>query len=180
MAAAGAALTCIGTGGELSREHLQRISQPAQLHLLADVAVGDQVRSTSEDLSRIRKVFGLAVSDLAMVIGVSRQSVYNWLNGEPIAVENAEKLRDLAQAADVFAFEGVIVNPTLLKRKFANGRTLMQVAQSGESVRAAAVVLIQIHKREAVQRERINTRFARRANSLASADFDLPASNDPS
>ena len=57
---------------------------------------------------------------------------------------------------------------------------LMQVAQAGESARDAALMLIHIHRREAVQRERMNARFANRTKSTASADFDLPASNDNS
>jgi transcriptional regulator with XRE-family HTH domain len=137
------------------------------------------VRSPSEDLTRIREVLKPAVSDLATTLGVSRQSVYNWLNGETVADENAAKLQDLAQAADVLAHEGVAVNAALLKRKFANGRTLLQVAQAGESARDAALQLVQIHKRETAQRERMAARFANRAKTPASADFDLPsASND--
>ena len=179
MTAAGAALTGIGTGGELSLEHLQRSAQQAK-HLVPVVEVAEvkQVRTPGENLSRIREVLRPAVSDLATTFGVSRQSIYNWLNGEPVADENATKLKDLAQAADVLAHKGVGINAALLKRKFANGRTLMQVAQAGESASDAALMLVQIHKREAVQRERMNARFANRAKTPASADFDLPASND--
>jgi DNA-binding transcriptional regulator YiaG len=179
MTAAGAALTGIGTGGELSLEHLQRSVRQAQ-HMVSvvEVAEVEQVRTPSANLSRIREVLNPAVSDLATTFSVSRQSVYNWLNGDPVADENAAKLLDLAQAADVLAHEGVGINAALLKRKFANGRTLMQVAQAGESAREAALMLVQIHKREAVQRERMNARFANRAKTPASADFDLPPSND--
>jgi transcriptional regulator with XRE-family HTH domain len=179
MTAAGAALTGIGTGGELSLEHLQRSAQQAQHRVSAfEVAEIGQIRTPSENLSRIREVLNPAVSDLATTFSVSRQSVYNWLKGEPVANENAAKLQDLARAADVLAHEGVSINSALLKRKFANGRTLMQVAQAGESASEAALILIQIHKREAVQRERMNARFANRAKTPASADFDLPASSD--
>lgn len=179
MTAAGVALTGIGTGGELSLERLQRSTQQAQ-HMLSvvEVAEVEQVRTPNENLLRIREVLNPAVSDLATTVGVSRQSVYNWLNGDPVADENAAKLQDLAQAADVLAHERVGTDAALLKRKFANGRTLMQVAQAGESARDAALMLVQIHKREAVQRERMNTRFANRPKTPASADFDLPASND--
>lgn len=180
MTAAGAALTCIGTGGELSLEHLQRNARQSQ-HMVSvlEVAEVEQVRTPSENLSRIREVLRPAVSDLAATFGVSRQSVYNWLNGEPVAYGNAAKLHDLAQAADVLAHEGLSINAALLKRKFANGRTLMQVAQAGASARDAALMLVHIYKREAVQRERVNARLANRAQTRASADFDLPATSDP-
>ncbi len=177
MTAAGAAL--IGTGGELSPERLQRSARQAQqLVSLAEVAQAEQVRTPSDNLLRIREVLNPAVSDLATTLGVSRQSVYNWMNGDPVADENAAKLQDLAQAADVLAHEGVAINSALLKRKFANGRTLMQVAQAGESAREAALMLVRIYKREAAQRERMDARFANRAKTPASADFDLPASSD--
>ena len=179
MTAAGAALTGIGTGGELSLERLQRSAQQAHRVSVVEVAAVEQVRTPGENLSRIREVLNPAVSDLATTFGVSRQSVYNWLNGGSVADENAAKLHDLAQAADVLAHEGVSINAALMKRRFANGRTLMQAAQAGESARGAALMLVQIHRREAVQRERMNARFANRSKRPASADFDLPASNDP-
>lgn len=179
MTAVGAALAGIGTGGELSLEHLQRSAQQTQ-HMApaAEISGIEPVRTPSENLSRIREVLKPAISDLATTLGVSRQSVYNWLNGDPVAGENAAKLQELAQAADVLAHAGVTTNVALLKRKIFDGRTLLQVTQAGESAREAALALVQIHKREAAQRERINARFSNRSRTPASADFDLPAFND--
>jgi len=180
VAAAGvAALASVGTGGTLSIEQLQRTAMNARYSAqVAEMTEIEPVRTPSENLSRIREVLNPAVSDLATTFGVSRQSVYNWLNGEPVAEENAAKLQDLSQAADVLVHEGVAVNAALLKRKFASGRTLMQVAQAGESARDAAVLLAQIHKREIAQRERMSARFSNRMKSPATADFDLPAASD--
>lgn len=179
VAAAGAALTSFGTGGELSIEHLQRGTHQMQ-HMAPTVEVADvaPVRTPVEDLTRIREVLKPAVSDLATTFGVSRQSVYNWLNGDPVADENAAKLQDLAQAADVLEHEGIAANVALLKRKFSNGRTLLQVAQVGESARDAALQLVHIHKRETAQRERMAARLVNRAKTAPSADFDLPSAND--
>lgn len=170
-----AGLTRISTGGGQSIERLQRSTQ-----LLPHIASTSKVvdRTPAEDLARIREVLKPAVSDLATTFDVSRQSVYNWLNGEAVAGKNVAKLQDLAHAADVLAYEGVVVNAALLKRKFANGRTLLQVAQAGESAREAANQLVRIYKREAVQRERIAARFANRTKTPSSADFDLPSAND--
>lgn len=179
VAAAGAALTGIGTGGELSIAHLQRTAH--EMHHMAplvDVADVAPVRTPAEDLVRIREVLKPAISDLATTFDVSRQSVYNWLKGEPVADENAAKLQDLAQASDVLDHSGITVSASLLKRKFANGRTLLQVAQSGESARDAALQLVHIHKREEAQRERMAARFANRPKTAPSADFDLPSAND--
>ncbi len=176
VAAAGVALTGIGTGGELSIEHLQGSAHQMQyLKPTVDVAL---IRTPAEDLVRIREVMRPAVSDLAVTFGVSRQSIYNWANGEAVADENALKLKDLAQAADILDREGITINAALLKRKFANGQTLMQLAQIGKSARLAAMELVHIHKREMEQRERMAARFANREKTSLSADFDLPSASD--
>ncbi len=174
---AGAALVNLGTGGELSIEHLQRSLSPNPI-ITSSVVEAVPERSPNENLARIRKVLTPAVSDLAVTFGVTRQSIYNWVNGEPIAAENAKRLRDLAQAADLLSDAGIGVNASLLKRKFANGKTLLQVAQAGECARDAAILLIQIFKLEAKQRDRLNTRLASRPKTPATADFDLPASDN--
>ena len=170
-------LAAVGTGGELQLEQLQRAALNPSI-ISSPVVVIEIVRTPSQDLIRIRQILSPAVSDLAITLGVARQSIYNWLNGESVTEENAGKLRDLAQAADVLSHEGIAVNSMLLKRKFANGKTLFQVAQAGESARDAAMVLVQILKRETEQRERISARFANRGNTPATSDFDLPAPND--
>jgi transcriptional regulator with XRE-family HTH domain len=164
-----------GTASDSSIQ-LRQLLQPASyLHDTVLPAVETEaIRTPLEDLVRIREVLSPAISDLAATFGVTRQSVYNWLNGEPVADENAAKLRDLAQAADFLVSERVTVNNALLKRKFSNGRTLLQVAQSGESARDGAAVLARILKREADQRARIEARFAARGKTPATADFDLP------
>lgn len=179
VAAAGVALTGFGTGGGFSIEHFQRGTHQLQ-HMAPMVEVADvaAVRTPAEDLARIREVLKPAVSDLATTFGVSRQSVYNWLNGAPVADENAAKLQGLAQAADVLEHEGIPVTTTLLKRKFFNGRTLLQVAQVGESARDAALHMAHIHKRETAQRERMAARLVDRVKTAPSADFDLPSAND--
>ncbi len=165
--------------GELSIEKLQRSTHQMQyMAPTVEMVEVAPIRTPAEDLTLIREVLNPTVTDLATTFGVSRQSVYNWLNSEPVADENAAKLQDLAQAADVLAHENVMVNTALMKRKFANGRTLMQVVQVGESARDAALQLVQLHKRETAQRERMAARFAKRAKTPPSADFDLPSAND--
>lgn len=139
----------------------------------------DVARSPSDDLVLVRTILKPAVSDLATALSVSRQTVYNWLNGDAVTQENAiRKLRDLALAAEELEQAGVTINAALLKRKFFHGKTLMQVVQAGESVSDAAHLMVHIHQREAAQRERITAQFAHRKNTPATADFDLPEAND--
>jgi transcriptional regulator with XRE-family HTH domain len=172
-----AMLAVVGTGGEIPLVQLHRPVSRNQI-IVPPVVEVEHSRTPNEDLARIRSVLSPAVSDLATTLGVTRQSIYNWINGEPVIAENAVKLRDLSQAADVLAHEGIVVNSSLLKRKFADGKNLFQVAQAGDSAREAALMLVQILKQESVQRARMSIRFAGRIKTPATADFDLPASSD--
>lgn len=170
--AIGTALS-IGTGGNQLERFKDATSSPRTV--APQVAEAVRVRKPNENLARIREVFSPSISDLANTFGVTRQSIYNWLNGESVTADNAAKLEELAQAADILMHEGVEVTPSLMKRKFANGKSLFQVSQSGEPVRAAAQLLVQIYRSESIQRERMKALFANRAKTPATADFDLPA-----
>lgn len=166
-----------GTGDVLSRERTARSANHVSLGGWS-LDVTTTLRTPSENLARIREILNPAVSDLASAIGVSRQSVYNWLNGGPVADDNAGKLKDLADAADVLTREGVTVNSALLKRKFASGKNLLQVVQAGESAKDAALKLSVIYKREAAQRERMNAKFASKSRVPSAVDFDLPEAGE--
>lgn len=184
---AGIALSTAMTGTTVNGPGVERIlGQRQQSNTLkAYVATPRQIdilvlpRSPGEDLALIRNVLKPAVSDLATSLGVSRQAVYNWLNGEAVTQANAiSKLKDLAKATNVLTQAGVTINAALLKRKFFHGKTLMQVVQAGESASDAAQLMVHIHQREVAQRERISAQFANRKNTPATADFDLPEAND--
>jgi hypothetical protein len=60
-----------------------------------DAIVGPTVM---ENISRIRTVLNPTVTDLASLLKVSRQAIYDWQAGKAIAVENAAKLSELARA----------------------------------------------------------------------------------
>lgn len=173
MMSTGVLISGIGTGGELSAAYLQS----TQSNYSATYNATEVARTSAENLEHIREVLKPAISDLATTLNVSRQSIYNWLNGAPVADVNASKLDDLAKASDVLAQAGVTVNPALLKRKLPGGKTLLEIAKDGESARDAAIILVEIYQREAAQREQMNARFANRVNKPASADFDLPHSD---
>jgi DNA-binding XRE family transcriptional regulator len=137
------------------------------------------VRGVAECLLRIREFFLPSVSDLAATLGVSRQTVYNWQNGEQPKEALTEKLNDLAIAADVFSQSNIQFNSSLARRKFANGKTLFQVVESNGSAAEAAKLLVRILETEARQRKVLEARFTNRPVTAPSNDFDLPLANDP-
>ena len=129
-------------------------------------------------MEQIRKVLSPAMSDLAKSFNVSRQTIYNWLNGEQPTPEHTARLRDLALVADIFAEAGVPVNSVLLKRKVIKGKNLFEIIREGGSIRDAAQLLLQIVRSETSQRERLTARFAGRKISQPFADSDIMAAND--
>lgn len=134
-------------------------------------------RTPVEDLERIREVLSPSMSDLATTLAVSRQAVYNWLNGEQPKPEHIAKLRDLACAADMLAEADIPVTGALMKRKLMEGKNLFEITQDGGSARDAAQWLVQIVQRELEQREMMAGRFANRKNPR-SAESDFPVGND--
>jgi len=174
-----AATLFIGTGTgafvddlNLLRSHQENktISRPSHAY--------EHTRTHVEDIERIRKVFSPAISDLAKTFSVSRQAIYNWLNGEQAKTEHIAKVRELARAADMFAEAAISVNGVLLKRKLVTGKNLFEVVQTGGSAQDAAQLLINIIRRETSQRETLTSRFADRKSPIRSADSDLIAEND--
>lgn len=143
-----------------------------------NVEILQPARTTAEDMQQIRKVFSPAMSDLAKSFNVSRQTTYNWLNGEQPTPEHSAQLRELALVADIFAGAGISVNSTVLKRKVVKGKNLFDIIHEGGSARDAGQLLLEIVRIEASQRERMAARYAGRKSSERSADSDFIAPND--
>jgi hypothetical protein len=134
-----------------------------------------KIRTPAEDLAHIRAVLRPAVTDLSTAMGVSRQAVYDWQNGKPIAAENASRLADLARSADVFAAAGVTTTAQLLRRPFVSGKTLLDIARDGGSLEAAAARLVQVVQRETEQRRMLAARLKGRPKpALSAEDYGTP------
>jgi len=176
VAAVGLGATTVGTGGQMSLERSQYPwHETSHYHV---TLLTETVRNVQENLQHIRNVLKLAVSDIALAFNVTRQAVYNWLNGEAVAEGNVTKIEALAGAAEILQSAGVNVTASHLKRKFVHGKTLLQVSQSGGDVRDAAHLLVQTLAKETAQRERLKSRTHVRVRSVAMADFDLPVSSN--
>ena len=74
-------------------------------------------------MEQVRAGFGRTLSRLPEVFGVSRQTLYNWLDGETPKPAHQERLRQLAQAAQVFIDLGIKPTVPMLDRTVAQGKT---------------------------------------------------------
>ena len=135
----------------------------------------DVARTPSENLEHIRTVLRPAVTDLAAALGVSRQAIYDWQSGKPVTAENAARLTDLAAAADVFAAENLTATAQLLRRPIAGGKRFFEVVRDGGCAEDAARKLVEMARRELVQRQALSERLAgRKRPSTPSEDFAAP------
>lgn len=151
-----------GTAGVRSVECRQSYGSLSPLLKVVPQESNDISATTADNLIKIRNVFKPAVSDLANMFGVSRQAIYNWLSGEEPIDVHAEKIKDLASAAELAIQSGVAINGHVLKRKIVNGKSLFELVQSGESAKDSMLELLKILKRETEQRKKIEQRLARR------------------
>ena len=172
----------IGTAGSrYIQANLNRQSQ-ASLFPHLKVNIDNNVaasRTIAEDLIRVRTVLKPTVSELAKVFGVSRQAIYNWQSGEDPQPIYADKIKDLAYAADVIAGEAITLNGHILKRKISNGETLFEIATSGGSSKDAAQKLVKILRKESEQRKLLASRLQVRAKTtINSQDIGIPLINE--
>ena len=164
----------VGTGGAATIDYLKTRGSKGYALAVCDLdrapPVTSRVSSPADDLEHIRTVLRPNVTDLAKALGVSRQAIYDWQAGRPIAAENVARLQDIARAADLFAREGLEATAHVLRRPITKGKNLFDIIRDGGSAEAAARTLIDIVRRELKQREYLMARLAK-SRSLDSRRF---------
>jgi transcriptional regulator with XRE-family HTH domain len=128
-----------------------------------------------ENIRRIRAVLIPTVTDLAGLLSVSRQAVYDWQAGKPIAAENLARLEELAKAADLLAIEGLRGTSQALRRRIRDGKNFFDLVKEGGSAESAARGLVQIVRTENNQREALRRRLAERKRPSREAFGEIGA-----
>jgi len=172
----------VGTGGLATSEYYRAKGDKGYAFARYDFPEKQNVteRTPTEDIARVREVLKLTVTELATVVGVSRQAVYDWLSGKPVAADNADKLSSLGRAADAVAAE--VPNPVFaLRRKLAGGKTFIEFVKDGGDAEHAALTLVSMLRRESEQRDRLQARLAaRKDRKVGSAVMGVPMHNEES
>jgi predicted transcriptional regulator len=144
---------------------------------IAEAVVG---ATAVENISRIRAILIPTVTDLAGLLSVSRQAIYDWQAGKPITAENSARLEELAKAVDLLAIEGLRGTSQALRRPIRNGKTFFDLVKEGAPAESAARGLIQIIRTENDQREALRKRLAgrKRPSREAFEDIGVPMLNE--
>lgn len=127
-------------------------------------------------MKEVKAGFGRTMSHLPAVFGVSRQTLYNWLNGETPKEQHHGKLVQLAAAARVFTEAGFRPTALSLDRTVAQGRSFVELLGQGVDGKETAERLVRIEKRGAAARERLEALLGDRTPSRPEvADLGRPA-----
>jgi len=121
-----------GTGGVLSIEHSHRWIKEVQYRIpieisdetvaKAPLAINSTVKSPVQHLEFIRNTIAPSITDLALLIGVSRQTVHKWLTGANPGQEHTDKIVSLGEIAERVAQANLSQPQWLIKMKVFDGR----------------------------------------------------------
>lgn len=130
-------------------------------------------------MKEVKTGFGRTMSHLPAVFGVSRQTLYNWLNGETPKEQHQGKLVQLAAAARVFTEAGFKPAALSLERTVAQGKSFVELIGQGADGKEMAERLVRIEKRGAAAREKLDALLGDRTPSRPDvADMGRPALNE--
>lgn len=164
----------VGTGGCLNGAFLRQAKGYVPFALVEPVQA-EAPAPYADLMQQVRRGFGRTMSRLPEVFGVSRQTLYNWLDGETPKDIHQARLHQLAAAAKVFEDLAFKPNAALLDRPLANGQTFLQLLAQGEDGRAMARKLLRIHDRGQSARDKLDAILGSRQVRPDAADFGTPA-----
>jgi transcriptional regulator with XRE-family HTH domain len=168
-----------GTGGVESGDYYRRmyllpIGYQAFLVVVAPAQAPDPAPYT-ELMQVIKSGFGRTMTRLPEVFGVSRQTLYNWLNGETPKPAHQEKLRQLAEAARIFSALGFKPTSLALDRTITQGKSLLQLLSEGADGGNAAKKLVRIVQRGNEARAKLDEMLGGRKARLEASDVGTPS-----
>lgn len=170
---------CIGTGGTASIEyHLRRRAGYALFPVQPRVkpSPSDLSKAYVELMQEIKQVFERTFSRMPTVFGVSRQTLYNWLDGDVPKSANRRRIIELAQAARVFSQHRYTPTTLDLTRTLARGKSFLDLIAEGEEGQLTAEKLVRLIQHGLAARVKLDAALAgTNPAALQSSDFGAPA-----
>jgi len=171
-----------GTGGVESDEYyLRRKRSPFGYSAILVVVIPVETSGPAsfvELMQEIQAGFGRTMVHLPCVFDVSRQTLYNWLNGEEPKPTHHEKLRQLANAARFFTETRFIPTAITLNRTISQGKSFLQMLNEGADGRATADQLVRIVYRGNAARFKVNEMLKGRQGRIDEFDIGVPHLNE--
>jgi hypothetical protein len=114
--------------------------------------------SAADALNKIRDVFGLRMSELSQIFGVSRRAAYDWLEGATPRSELVTKIYQLNKFAEQFRDAGITNIRHFINRPIIGERTLFELLRDGEDLDRAVEIIRVTAAEEASNRKPLTRR----------------------
>jgi len=128
-------------------------------------------------MREVQSGFGRTMYRLPEVFGVSRQTLYNWLEGHIPKPVHHERLAQLAKAARVFAKLRFKPTPVMFDRPVAEGKTFLQLLAEGADGKDSATMLVRTVRRDHAPRPKRVDHPARRKVKCATTELVAQSTN---
>jgi transcriptional regulator with XRE-family HTH domain len=147
-----------GTGGIMTPHSMAEVLDHClyypRIHIEHSVAKNGDMRSPAEHVANIRDVLVINMSDLASVLGVTRPTVYAWLEGQEPKAEAVTHIQRLSRVADEINRANIIRLDKLVHRPILNGRSFLDILKTDDySLEALSTLKALADKEERTRRE---------------------------
>ena len=133
-----------GTGGVYTPTNM-RLSSMVHVNPIVGIrgyhAKRNQLFSVPQQLVGLREMFGLTMTELAQILGVTLPTVYAWLNGSAPKDEIKSRIRLLAKYVEELRSAGILQAESLARQPLADGETLISIFKSGGSADGAIATI---------------------------------------
>ena len=100
--------------------------------------------SIPENIENIRKVLRIRIDDLAELFNVPYQTILKWMSGDSLPnIESQKLIVQLSKISEQFKEANVSRSDLLFRMKTFNGKSLMDLVQSGEATEKHVEFLIE-------------------------------------
>jgi len=124
-----------GTGGAMTPQSAGVLAQWVYnplVHVEHSVNKTVDARSPAEHVSNVRDAFFLNMSEVAAVFGVTRPTVYAWLDGQEPKTDAITHILRLSRIADELRKMNIPRMDTLVRRPMLNGQSLVDLLKAGK------------------------------------------------
>lgn len=132
---------------------------------------------SNEQLNYVRNVFCFNISELADIFGVTRPTIYSWINGTELKPEVSAKMTKLVNLASYLEKLNISRFDTLLHRPIFNGISLFDKVKNGEDIKEPLRQIKEISEKEVSVRKENKSRITTNGGSDPS-DYSTPYYKD--
>ena len=167
-------LLTAGTGGVMTARSAGELSSWVHnptIHVARSLSRRIDTRSPAEHVALIRDTFGLNMSDLACVLGVTRPTVYAWLAGQEPKPETLTHIRRISRTAEEVKGLKIPRVENLIHRPILGGYSLLDKLKANEDPLAYLGMFKTFADKE------LHSRRAQKGSGKHKSSFDEVASN---